>query len=122
MEEPEFFFFLGEGRGEGVGKVATDDQFHLSTRTINKVLKASGVRGRKIANIGAMCIVAVLLDAGFLLRKPEFSQLLVDFGFVVDKVAQILFPSVTLTPTVSHILSFMCHRRNIIFTTETVVT
>jgi hypothetical protein len=107
----------GEGRRGGeeeVGKVTTDYQFHLSTRSINKMLKALGIRGRKMADIGAICIVALLLDVGFSPRTLEFSQLLVDFEFVVDKMAlrqvyllSLLFPSVFVTPTVPRIPSFL---------------
>jgi hypothetical protein len=110
---------------KSVGKLATDDQFYLSTPSINKMLKDSGVQGRKIADISAICIVALLLEAGFSSRKPEFSELLVDFGFVVDKVVLrqvflllLLFPDVIVTPTVPHIPSFKYHRRNKNFTTE----
>jgi hypothetical protein len=82
-----------------------------------------------MADIGAMYIVVLLLDAGFSPRTPEFSQLLVHFGFVVDKVALrqvflllLLFPSVIVTPTMPHIHSFQYQQRNVIFTTETVAT
>jgi hypothetical protein len=111
-------------------KVVTDD--HLSSSFIyqhdpeKKMLKALVLRGRKMADIGAICKVALLLDAGISPRAPEFSQLLVDLGFVADKVSLtqvfllvLLFPSV---PRVPHILPFIYHRRNIIFTTESVVT
>jgi hypothetical protein len=30
-----------------VGKVVTDDQFHLLTRSVNEMLKTSGLRGQK---------------------------------------------------------------------------
>lgn len=106
-----FRFFFGMG-GERVGKVAFDDQFHLSTRSINKMLKALRLRGRKMADIGALCIVAQMLDAGSSPRTSEFTQLLGDFGFMVDKVALrqvflllLLFPSLIVTPTVPHIPS-----------------
>jgi len=82
-----------------------------------------------MADIGEICIVAVVLDAGFSPRTPELSHWLVDFGFVADKVALrqvflllLLFPSVIFTPTVPHILSSMYHGQNIIFTTDTVAT
>jgi len=67
-------------------------------------------------DIDAICVVALVLDAGFSPRTSEFTHWLVDFGFVADKVALrhvflllLLFPSVTVTPTVPHIPSFLYH-------------
>ena len=65
-----------------------------------------------MADIGAVVIVALLLVAGFSPRTPEFSQWLVDVGFVVDKVALrqvfllvLLFCCAIDIPTVPHVPS-----------------
>jgi hypothetical protein len=93
------------------------------------MVKSIGLRERKMADIGAICVVALLLDAGYSPRTLDFSHLLVDFGFVVNKVALrqvflllLLFLSVFFTPTLPHIPSFMCHWRNINFKTDSVAT
>jgi len=112
-----------------VGKVAIDDLFHPLTRSKGKMIKVLGIRGRKMAHICAIYIVSLLLDVGFSPRTLDFSQFLVDFGFVVDKAALrqvflllLIFLSVIVTLTVLHNPSFKHHRLDIIFTTETVAT